>query len=55
MKRTNEYVRIEGWLDAEVKRECIMHRCRCCQYEWETAPQKPNDTDQQRRAPGSNS
>ena len=48
MKRTNEYVRIEGWLDAEVKRECIMHRCRCCQYEWETAPQKPNVSGQPR-------
>ena len=42
MERVNEYVRINGWLDAEVKRECIMHHCRCCQFEWESAPQKPN-------------
>ena len=37
MERVNEYVRINGWLDAEVKLECIMHHCRCCQFEWETA------------------
>lgn len=49
MKRVNEYVRINGWLDAEVKKECIMHRCRCCQYEWETAPQGPNAADEARR------
>ena len=35
-------VRIDGWLGAEVKKECIMHHCRCCQFEWETAPQGPN-------------
>lgn len=48
MKRINEYVRIDGWLDAEVKKECIMHHCRCCQFEWETAPQKPNVPDEPR-------
>ena len=54
MKRINEYVRIDGWLDAEVKRECIMHHCRCCQFEWETAPQGPNVADEPRRGKDSN-
>lgn len=36
--RENEFVSIKGWLNARVKQECIMHHCRCCQYEWESAP-----------------
>ena len=35
-KRNNEYVEIDGWQEAKCKRECIMHHCRTCQYDWET-------------------
>ncbi len=35
-RRVNEYVHIDQWTDARVKKECIMHHCRCCQYDWET-------------------
>jgi hypothetical protein len=35
-RRVNEYVHIDGWTEAKVKKECIRHHCRCCQYEWET-------------------
>ena len=35
-RRVNQYVHIDGWTDARVKKECIMHHCRCCQYDWET-------------------
>jgi hypothetical protein len=35
-RRENEYIYIDGWTDARVKKECIMHHCRCCQYDWET-------------------
>ena len=45
MTRENEFVAINGWTDARVKRECIMHHCRCCQYEWETAPLGGSNAD----------
>lgn len=41
LKRSNEFVHIDGWMNAKVIKECIMHHCRICQYDWETATANP--------------
>ena len=35
--RNNEFVKINGWLDAKCIKECITHHCRVCQFDFETS------------------
>lgn len=38
-ERTTPFVKIRRF-DSKILAECIVHHCRDCQYEWETAPLK---------------
>lgn len=36
-ERESKYAFVDRW-QITVKRDCIMHHCRCCQHDWETEP-----------------
>jgi len=36
-ERINEFISIK-FMEAKVKKDCIMHHCTCCQFNWETEP-----------------
>ncbi len=46
-ERENALVVIDKW-DGRAKRDCIIHHCRGCQYEWETEPLSSNGGDKLR-------
>jgi hypothetical protein len=34
-QRTSKHVKIGRW-SGSAKRDCIVHHCRCCQFDWDT-------------------
>ena len=36
-RRENEFVAVDTY-STRAKKDCIQHKCRCCEWVWETAP-----------------